>query len=133
MRGDPVPWKQSDITPNLGFSPDQTNDMRGGMELRGVANLQRFIEEGGLFVPIAGMASIPIDYGITSGVSIEESRTLQARGSVYNATFADRKSPIAYGYDASVPIYFNQAPLFQISTGTGGRGGSDSAAGPRAS
>jgi hypothetical protein len=122
-RGDPIPWKQSDITPNLGFSPDQTDDMRGGMELRGVLNLQRFIEDGGLFITIANVSQIPIDYGITSGVSVQPERQLQARGSVFNATFADKKSPIAYGFGDSLPVYFNQAPLLNVSAIPGGFGG----------
>ena len=123
MRGDPVPWKQSDITPNLGFSPDQTDDMRGGMELRGVLNLQRFIEDGGLFITIANIAQIPIDYGLTTGVSIQDARQLNARGSVFSATFADKKSPIAYGYGDSLPVYFSQAPLLNVQAGPGGFGG----------
>jgi len=123
MRGDPVPWKQSDITPNLGFSPDQTDDMRGGMELRGVLNLQRFIEDGGLFITIANIAQIPIDYGVTTGVSIQDARQLNARGSVFSATFADKKSPIAYGYGDSLPVYFSQAPLLNVQGGPGGFGG----------
>jgi len=122
-RGDPIPWKQSEITPNMGFSPDQTDDMRGGMELRGVMHLQKFVEEGGLFITITNISQIPIDYGITTGVSIQQSQQLQARGSVYNATFADRGSPIAYGYDESLQVYFNQAPLFQVSAIPGGFGG----------
>ena len=69
MRGEPIPWKQSELTPNFGLSPDQTDDMRGGMGLRGVMNLQKFIEDGGLFVTITTMSQIPIDYGITTGVS----------------------------------------------------------------
>jgi hypothetical protein len=56
-------------------------------------------------------------------VTIEPSRQLQARGSIYNATFADRKSPIAYGYGETLPIYFNQAPLFNVSATPGGFGG----------
>jgi Zinc carboxypeptidase len=123
MRGDPIPWKQSDLTPNMGSSPDQTDDMRGGMGLSGVANLQKFVQDGGLLVVIGNNSRIPIDYGLTSGVTIQEPRQLQARGSVFNAQFSDRKSPIAYGYDETVPIYFNQAPLLQVSTGTGGFGG----------
>ena len=122
MRGDPVPWKQSDITPNLGFSPDQTDDMRGGMELRGVLNLQRFVEDGGLFITIANIAQIPIDYGLTTGVSIQDARQLNARGSVFSATFSDKKSPIAYGYGDSLPIYFSQAPLLNVQGGPGGFG-----------
>ncbi|HZM89999.1 MAG TPA: M14 family zinc carboxypeptidase [Blastocatellia bacterium] len=127
-RGDPVPWKQSEVTPNFGFSPDQTDDMRGGMELRGVLNLQRFIEDGGLFITIGNIAQIPIDYGLTTGVSIQEARQLNARGSVFSATFADRKSPIAYGYAETLPVYFSQSPLLEVSAaggfgGGGGRGG----------
>ncbi len=123
MRGDPIPWKQSDLTPNMGLSPDQTDDMRGGMGLAGVMNLQKFVADGGLFIVIAGNARIPIDFGMTTGVSIQEPRLLQARGSIYNARFSDRKSPIAYGYDETVPIYFNQAPLFQVASGVPGGGG----------
>jgi Zinc carboxypeptidase len=119
-RGEPIPWKASTVTPNFGNSPDQTDDMRGGMTVTGVANLQKFIEDGGLFITIAGVSQIPIDYGITSGVSIQPADKLQARGSIYNANFSDRKSPIAYGYDAGLPIYFSQSPLFQIAAGGGG-------------
>jgi len=36
MRGAPIPWKKSDITPNLGMSPDTTDDMRGGMGMEGL-------------------------------------------------------------------------------------------------
>jgi hypothetical protein len=138
LRGDPVPWKQSELTPNMGFSPDQTDDMRGGMQLRGVLNLQRFIEDGGLFVTISNVAQVPIDYGLTSGVSIQAARQLNARGSVFSATFADRKSPIAYGYGESLPVYFSQAPLLNVQAGGpggfgggggGGRGGGGGGAG----
>jgi len=121
-RGDPIPWKASAVTPNFGNSPDQTDDMRGGMTVGGVANLQKFIEAGGLFITIGGISQIPIDYGITNGVSIQQAEKLQARGSIYNSTFSDRKSPIAYGYDAGLPIYFNQSPVFQVAAGGGGGG-----------
>jgi hypothetical protein len=120
QRGDPIPWKGSAVTPNFANSPDQTDDMRGGMTVKGVANLQKFIEDGGLFITIAGVSQVPIDYGITTGVSIQPAERLQARGSIYNSTFSDRKSPIAYGYDAGLPIYFNQSPLFQVAAGGGG-------------
>ena len=46
---------------------------------------------------------------------------MQARGSIFNATFSDRKSPIAYGYDETMPIYFSQAPLFQVASGSSRR------------
>ena len=131
MRGDPIPWKASALTPNFANSPDQTDDMRGGMGVTGVANLQKFIEGGGLFITIGSISQVPIDYGITNGVSIQQPDKLQARGSIYNSTFSDRKSPIAYGYDAGLPLYFNQTPLFQVAAGSGGGfGGGGGEGGP---
>lgn len=123
MRGDPIPWRSSELTPNMGLSPDTAADIRGGMGLAGVLNLQKFVNDGGVFVVIANNSRIPIEYGITSGITIREPRELQTRGSIFNATFSDRKSPIAYGYDETLPIYFSQAPLFQIASFTGGGGG----------
>src|SRR4051812_4231047 len=123
MRGEPIPWKASEVTPNMALAADQADDIRGGMSLAGVVNLQKFIEEGGLFIPISNCSRVPIDYGIVTGVNIQTTRALQARGSVYNATFADKRSPIAYGFGDTLPIYFNQAPVFQVGGGGGGFGG----------
>jgi hypothetical protein len=116
---DPIPWKKTELTPNLGMSPDTTDDMRGGMGLAGVANVQRFIEGGGLFITIAANASIPIDYGLVDSVSIVPARELQARGSVLNSTISDKGSPITYGYDNKLAVYFNQTPVFQVSQTAG--------------
>jgi Zinc carboxypeptidase len=125
VRGEPIPWKQSELTPNFGTSPDQTDDMRGGMGLVGLNNLQKFVEEGGLFVAVTSNARIPIDYGMVSGVSVRDTQQLQARGSIFNAAFADRRSPVAYGYGETLPLYFNQAPVFQVAAAGGGGGGGE--------
>ncbi len=124
LRGEPVPWKATEKYPNMtGPNGAQTEDMRGGMGLEGVINLRRFIEEGGLFVPIMGTGSIPLDYGLTEGVSVVETRQLQLRGSVLSAEVFDTKSPITYGYADKLPVYFSGAPVFNISTGFAGMGG----------
>ncbi|HSW49479.1 MAG TPA: M14 family zinc carboxypeptidase [Bryobacteraceae bacterium] len=122
MHGEPVPWKKTDLTPNIGTSPDQTDDVRGGMGLEGLMNIRRFVNEGGLFITIAGNASIPIDFGLVEGVSVVQTRELQVRGSVVNAVVADKASPIAYGYPERFAVYFSQAPVFRVNT-TGRSGG----------
>jgi len=132
-----IPWKKTALTPNWGLSPDQTDDIREGLGLPGVTHLQRFIETGGLFVTVGANAALAIDFGITDGISIQDARQLQARGSVFNTVFADRKSPISYGYDEKLAVYFSQSPLFQVSLSGGqqppavsrptGRGGADDA------
>jgi Zinc carboxypeptidase len=123
--GEPVPFKKSEVTPNLGDAPDTTDDMRGGMGLEGIAKIGKFIDAGGLFVTITGNASIPIDYGLVEGVTIQSAPELRARGSVVNSTVADKRSPIAYGYGDKLAVYFNQAPVLSAggAGGGGGRGG----------
>ncbi len=129
MRGDPIPWKQSDLTPNLGTSPDTTDDMRGGMGLEGLTNVGKFIDAGGLFITIAGNASIPVEYGLIEGVTIAQPRELRARGSILTSVLGDKHSPVVYGYGDKLPIYFNQAPVLNVSAtagvGFGGGGGGD--------
>lgn len=112
--GGPIPWEKTALTPNIGII-DHTPDMRGGMGLEGVANLKKFIEDGGLFIPISSSTVVPIDLGITSGVSIEHTRALQAQGAIFNATVEDKGSPITYGYDDGMAIYFSEAPVFRVS------------------
>ncbi|MBI3670246.1 MAG: hypothetical protein HY237_10750, partial [Acidobacteria bacterium] len=57
--GGPIPWKNSPLTPNLG-GVDQTDDIRGGLGFHGLANLKKFIEDGGVFIPITASASLPV-------------------------------------------------------------------------
>jgi hypothetical protein len=122
--GDPIPFKKSALTPNLGDAPDQTDDTRGSMELTGLMNVAKFIDNGGLFITITGNASIPIDYGLIEGVTIQAAPELQARGSVLGSVIADKLSPIAYGYGDKLAVYFSSGPVFSVAAGGfGGRGG----------
>jgi hypothetical protein len=128
--GEPVPFKKTDVTPNLGGAPDTTDDMRGGMGLQGINNIGKFIDAGGLFVTITGNADIPIDYGLVEGVSIVSAPNLRVRGSVLNSTVTDKRSPIAYGYGDKLALYFSSAPVLSVGgAGGGGRGGGGGGAG----
>ena len=119
---DPVPYKKSEITPNLGVL-DQSDDIRGGMGIDGLAELAKFVEEGGTLITEGSTAAFIADYGLTSGVTVEHPEQLFARGSILRAAITDRKSPITYGYDGKdLPVYFNQDPVFSAAGG-GGRGG----------
>jgi hypothetical protein len=124
MRGEPIPWKATEKYSNLtGPNGAQTDDMRGGMGLGGVMNIQRFVESGGLFVCVGSIGGIPIDYGLVEGISVQETRQLQARGSVLSSEIADKRSPITYGYGDKLALYFPGSPVFNLSTGFGAGGG----------
>jgi hypothetical protein len=132
LNDQPMPWKGSDLTPNIGMSPDTTEDMRGGLGLEGLSKIQKFVQDGGLFVTVSTNASIPIDFGLVEGVSIQPARELRVRGSVLRSVVADARSPITYGYGDKLAVYFNQAPILQVAT-PGAFAGGASAPATRAS
>jgi hypothetical protein len=124
---EPIPWKKTDVTPNLG-TQNQTDDMRGGLELRGVMNLQKFVEDGGVFITVGNTAALPIHFGMAEGVSIRQTQELWAPGGVFRTSVADAASPLAYGYGRELGVYFNRAPVLvagggaMAGFGMGGRG-----------
>ena len=125
----PLPYKRTDLTPHLG-AVDESDDIRGGMGLVGMVKLTRFVSEGGTLITEGSTASLMAEFMPDSGVTVEHPARLFARGSIFRGTFADLKSPIAYGYaDKDLPIYFNQDPVLNATPAAGGgRGGAPGAA-----
>ncbi len=115
MAGPPVPWRRTPETPHLG-GYDETDDVRPGIGLIGMATLEAWIRRGGVFITEGATAGVPVDFGLAPGVGIVAPRQLRVRGSVIRSTVRDRTSPIAYGYADSVAVYFSQTPLFQVDT-----------------
>ena len=122
MWGNPLPWKTTDLTPNIG-KEDSTDDIRPGLGFSGLANLQSFIKNGGLLVSVMDSADFAVEFGLTQGVSIAHSQKLKLVGSVVKAMTVDGASPIAYGFPESLSIYSFQGPIFNVSNMAGGRGG----------
>jgi hypothetical protein len=126
--GAPLPYKKTADSPNLAFV-DSSDDIRGGMGIEGLAELAKFVQEGGTLITEGSTTTIFPEYGITTGVTVEEPAQLFVRGSILRAKISDMKSPIAYGYEnADLPVYFNQAPVLNAAGGGfggfgGGRGG----------
>ena len=118
----PVPYKKTDATPHLG-ALDSSDDIRGGMGIEGLAELAKFVREGGTLITEGSTAIIFPQYGITSGVTVEEPPQLFVRGSILRGRIADAASPLVYGYAGpDVPVYFSQAPVLNAG-GTGRSGG----------
>lgn len=116
---EPIAWKPTKVTPNIGRQA-QTDDMRGGLELEGVLHLRNFIRQGGTFVTLTNSASLPVHFGFAQGVSIRATQNLWAPGGVYSAVRTDAGSPILYGYDDELGVYFNMnsSPVFAVGGGT---------------
>jgi hypothetical protein len=119
----PRPYKKTDKTPNLG-TPDSTDDMRGGLTRDGLRELEKFVAEGGVLITEGATSTVFPEYRLTSGVTIENPTELWVPGSVLKANFADKSSPLAYGYNQnSIGVYFRSAPVMRVGGGGGNFGG----------
>lgn len=116
MRGEPMPWKNSKEMPNLEAPGlDSTEDMRGGLGYTGLANLQQFVSAGGLLLAVQSSASLPVAAGMTEMVNVADAKSMQAPGGVFLSTIDDKKSPITYGYDDQLHVYFRRGPVITIT------------------
>ncbi|OGD18782.1 MAG: hypothetical protein A2W03_14890 [Candidatus Aminicenantes bacterium RBG_16_63_16] len=111
----PVPWMKTEKYPHLG-GPDSRADIRGGIEAAGIAHLREFVEDGGLFIPITSMAEVPIAYGLVESVAVARPDKLKVVGSVLSANINDNLSPIGYGYERNLGVYFSGGPVLETGT-----------------
>jgi hypothetical protein len=111
-RDTPLPWKKSKEYPHLG-GPVSGDDIRGGMGIEGVLNLQRFVEQGGLFIPISTNVSLPIDYGMIESAAVIKPKNVKARGTIMQTRVIDPQSPVMYGYGRSLGVISNGDPVLE--------------------
>jgi hypothetical protein len=118
--GNPLPWKETPETPNMGKS-DSTDDIRPGLGWDGVAHLHDFVKQGGVLVTVTDTANLAISVGFAQGVSITRPRDMKLIGSIVRAKIVDEASPIAYGYGENLSVYCDNGPIFDLSNRVGGR------------
>jgi hypothetical protein len=125
MWRNPMPWKNSPETPNIGTWA-QTDDMRPGLGWQGLANLEKFIRQGGVYVGVSNSAEFAVTYSLTNGVTVNRPGTgSRVVGSLLRSRIVDATSPITYGVIDSLAVYSDDGASFSVSNtrGGGGRGG----------
>src|SRR4029453_8451803 len=80
MWRNPVPWKNSPETPNISTLA-QTDDMRPGLGWLGLKNLESFVAKGGVLVGVTNTAEFAVQFGLTSGVSVNDPKNGSVVGS----------------------------------------------------
>ncbi len=128
MYGNPLPWKTTELTPNIG-KIDATDDIRPGLGWEGLANLHAFVRAGGVLVATDDTTNFAVQFGLTPGVSNTPAQRLKVTGAVLRSKIVDAASPLAYGYDDTLSIYSSDGPILGVSNMLGGRGGQRPGAG----
>ncbi|HXD73694.1 MAG TPA: M14 family zinc carboxypeptidase [Vicinamibacterales bacterium] len=122
MWRNPMPWKNSPETPNIGTWA-QTDDVRPGLGYTGLENLQNFVKRGGVMIGATNTADFTIQFGLANGVSSNGARRGEVVGTLLRTRMVDETSPIAYGVSDNLAVYSNSGESFGVSASRGGRGG----------
>jgi len=109
----PMAFQRTRETPAMGV-PAATPDMTGGMGFEGLAELLRFVDEGGTLVTLAGATRLVGETGLARELSELTARTLFHPGSVVRARARAPRSPILYGFPEVTHVFRGNAPLFQV-------------------
>ncbi len=122
MWGNAIPWKSTELTPNLG-KIDATDDMRPGLGFSGVQHLKDFVEQGGLLITAEDTAQFAIDEGLAPGVFVVPGKDVKVVGSVLAAQVVNARSVVAAGYEPELAVYSADGMAFNVSNLTTGSNG----------
>jgi hypothetical protein len=111
----PLVYKKSERFQYLGMY-GESDDISGGMGLAGVAELERFLEQGGVVITLGVASFFPADFGLARTLDASRpSAQFYAPGPIVEAEILAKSHPVFYGYrSAKVPVRYANGPLLQV-------------------
>jgi len=128
----PMPFKKTAQTPSFG-TPAESDDITGGIGYEGLAQIQHFIEDGGLMVTLGSGSMLALEGGLVrfvrrssggvprsaaGGGSASSAAAQQAAtrtpGAHVRVTFDRADHPISYGYPAHTYVFRQNFPLYDV-------------------
>jgi len=100
----PMPFRSSPEFPSLG-TPVASDDITGGPGHAGLANLQQFVESGGVLLTLGTGTALALEGGMVRSVPRAEAPNVFTPGAELRATFAQPGHPIAYGYGEETAVF----------------------------
>ena len=126
----PMPYKATPQTPSFG-KPAESDDITGGIGFEGLAQIQQFVDEGGLLVTLGSGSMLPLEGGIIRGVrrssggvprstqgggsdsaAAAQQAATRTPGAHVRVTFDRPDSPLAYGYSKDTYVFRQNFPLY---------------------
>ena len=114
-RSKPIAYTKTEKFKNLGVY-GESPDITGGMGISGVAEFEKFINDGGLLVTLGSASFFPPEFGLTRNIDAgRTSPQFYAPGPIIEAEIIQPAHPIFYGYSQkTVPVRYANGPLFQV-------------------
>jgi hypothetical protein len=126
-----MPYKKTAQTPSHG-TPAESDDITGGVGWEGLANIQRFVEDGGLMVTLGSGSMLALEGGIVRGVrriaggvprssqgggaaaAAASHVATRTPGAHVRVTFDQPDHPIAYGYPVRTWVFRQNFPEYAV-------------------
>jgi Zinc carboxypeptidase len=128
----PMPFKKTASTPSFG-TPAASDDITGGIGYRGLAELQKFVDAGGLLITLGNGSMLPLEGGLVRGVRREaggvprstqgggeaaaaasQAAVTRTPGAHVRVSFARPEHPIAYGYSPRTWVFRQNFALYSL-------------------
>lgn len=128
----PMPFKKTAQTPSFG-TPAESDDITGGIGYEGLAQIERFIDNGGLMVTLGSGSMLALEGGLVrfvrrssggvprsaaggGGASSAAAQQAGTRtpGAHVRVTFDRPDHPIAYGYPLHTYVFRQNFPLYNV-------------------
>lgn len=128
----PMPFKKTAQTPSFG-TPAESEDITGGIGYGGLAQIQQFVDDGGLMITLGSGSMLALEGGLvrfvrrssggvprsTAGGGFASSAAAQQAatrtpGAHVRVTFDRPDHPIGYGYPAHTWVFRQNFPLYDI-------------------
>ena len=126
----PMPFKKTPQTPSFG-TPAESDDITGGIAYEGLAQIQHFVDDGGLMVTLGSGSMLALEGGLVrfvrrssggvprsaaggggSSSSASQQAATRTPGAHVRVTFDRPDHPIAYGYPERTWVFRQNFPLY---------------------
>jgi hypothetical protein len=110
----PLAYRKGGAYKTFGFYTE-TDDVRGGMGLEGAAEMQKFVDEGGVLMTLGIASAFPAEFGIAKGVDTQNAQPgFYAPGPYVQSEIMIPTHPVVFGYDQkTLPVRYAGGPLLQ--------------------
>jgi hypothetical protein len=108
-----LPYQKTPESPAFG-TPESSPDITGGPGFAGVAELERFVQDGGEIVTLGAATTFVSGTGITRALTSHGTGALFHPGSVVRARTRRATSPILYGFPTTTTVFRGNGPLFEV-------------------
>jgi hypothetical protein len=113
-RFSPLAYTKTAEFPSHGF-PVASGDITGGIGWSGMANLQRFVEEGGMLITLGNGSALVLDGGVAPRVRRARGESaVWTPGVELTASFLRLDHPISYGYSQRTSIFRSSYPVYSV-------------------